>query len=85
MLARTTHQDPESVKPEHATYEFGALERFEIALTEFLLKDEKLKNAVVVVDIPQRPLESFRWVRGIVGLVRGLQIKWRNVFFYPQS
>jgi hypothetical protein len=37
------YQDPEAVKLEHATYEFGALEGLEIALIEFLLKDEQLK------------------------------------------
>jgi hypothetical protein len=41
------YQDPEAVKVEHATYEFGALERFEIALTEFLLTDEQRKTPLL--------------------------------------
>jgi hypothetical protein len=41
------YQDPEAVKLEHATYEFGAVERFEITLTEFLLTDEQRKTPLL--------------------------------------
>jgi hypothetical protein len=43
MAHRMTAKDPEAAKLEHATYEVGALERLEVALTEFLLKDEQLR------------------------------------------
>jgi hypothetical protein len=41
------YHDPEAVKLEHATHEFGALESMEIALTEFLLKDEQQKTPLM--------------------------------------
>ena len=38
---------PEALKLERASREFGALERMEIALTEFVLKDENLKRPLL--------------------------------------
>jgi hypothetical protein len=46
-IHKAQYQDPEAVKLEHATYEFGALERLEIALIEFLLRDEHQKTPLL--------------------------------------
>jgi hypothetical protein len=41
------YEDAEAVKLEHASYELGALERMELALTEFLLEDEQRKDPLL--------------------------------------
>jgi hypothetical protein len=41
------YDDAEAVKLEHASYVFGTLEKMELALNEFLLKDELRSDALL--------------------------------------